>query len=416
MTAIAQVEGCSASAQTSGIEVYNPYGNSWFSNTNSVTTETQSQITYRTAGTVTNLWCNVPTNTINADCTLNLRKNGADGNNGLSIPTSTTGTFEDTTHSDTVTAGDELSLLLDVNGSSGNILVTTASSLFAASADTTTHLAAYGNASFSIASTSHFLNLSGQNASANTVENSANQYFGVGGTLKNLFVYINTNARTTTTTVQSRKNGGNGNLTVSIGSTATGVFEDTSNSDTISATDVLCTTFVTGTGTGSITPKVIATEFLTTDSKSVMFAGRLSTGWDIAFGITRYLSVGGAISSPLTTESQTYTKALANFTLSNLSVYVSANTVNGADTVTLIKNGSTTALTVSVTSSTTGRFTDTSNTVSIVSTDTINLRAVTAGSSGTQTWTSTSMSATYGGSPTTAVRDMMQRGFIPFSL
>jgi hypothetical protein len=60
----------------------------------------------------------------------------------------------------------------------------------------------------------------------------------IGGTLTNLYVYVQQSS-TTTLTVTSRKNGANGNLTVSVASGATGAFQDTTHSDSFAAGDLL---------------------------------------------------------------------------------------------------------------------------------------------------------------------------------
>src|SRR3990167_7824688 len=70
--------------------------------------EVSRQITYRTAGMLKQLYVNVPANTATANSTVRVRKNGANGNQLVTIPSATTGVFEDNVNTDAVAAGDEV--------------------------------------------------------------------------------------------------------------------------------------------------------------------------------------------------------------------------------------------------------------------------------------------------------------------
>src|SRR6476659_7623170 len=73
------------------------------------------------------------------------------------------------------------------------------------------------------------------------------------GTLSNLYARVQTNSiASANTTIITRKNAGNGGQTLTIGSSATGEFEDTSGTDTIAAGDKITTKFHPGAASGTL--------------------------------------------------------------------------------------------------------------------------------------------------------------------
>lgn len=82
------------------------------------TTEDNQKQKARGAFTLKNLVIRPGANTVTADSTFTLRKNGADTSLVVTIPASATGFHFDTTHTETVTADDELSLKL-ITGATG---------------------------------------------------------------------------------------------------------------------------------------------------------------------------------------------------------------------------------------------------------------------------------------------------------
>lgn len=87
---------------------------------------TESAITFKAPydGTLSGLRIRIPSGTFNtANATARIRINGADGNQNLSIPTGTTGFFEDTTNTDSVLQGDEITVRLVNSGISGTLYI-----------------------------------------------------------------------------------------------------------------------------------------------------------------------------------------------------------------------------------------------------------------------------------------------------
>jgi hypothetical protein len=77
---------------------------------------------------------------------------------------------------------------------------------------------------------------------------------------KNLFVNVPVNTTNGARTVNTRVNGGDGNLTVSIGATATGFFEDLAHTDTLIATDLYNFKVGSGGTSGAIKTTIIGFE------------------------------------------------------------------------------------------------------------------------------------------------------------
>lgn len=78
--------------------------------------ELQTQARIGTSVVFSNLKCNIILHTSSGANTIRFRKNGADTNLVVSVPASTTGTFEDTTNTVTVTPGDLVNYQYEQNG------------------------------------------------------------------------------------------------------------------------------------------------------------------------------------------------------------------------------------------------------------------------------------------------------------
>ena len=93
------------------------------------TTETQSQVRIRTACVLSKMQVNVSVNNVTATSTWILRKNAANANQTISITSSTTGRYQDTTNTDTIAAADSLNYSFTHGGSGTNITKTFASTV-----------------------------------------------------------------------------------------------------------------------------------------------------------------------------------------------------------------------------------------------------------------------------------------------
>ena len=114
--------------------IYFPFLTIWHDGSGTTQlSQSASQTTFRTGGTLANLFLYVVTNTFDASSVLTIQVNGSNGNNTITIPAAGTGNYEDTTHTDTISAGDEVNIECDRTGaSSGSVVVSVLSGLFTA--------------------------------------------------------------------------------------------------------------------------------------------------------------------------------------------------------------------------------------------------------------------------------------------
>ncbi len=355
--------------------------------------ETASKVRYRTAGTLSDLWAMNSTNTIDGTIVITSRINGAAGNQTLSITASTTGIWTDSTHTDTISAGDYAGISVVANGSSGNSFIRFINTSFAATSNTAVRYCnSDSGGTLSASSTTYYASISGEtfSDSASYAEVLTKAKILTAGTLKNMYLYVNANTSLGTTTLLTRKNAGNGNVTVSVTTLSTGVFEDTSNTDTIASGDYINFAATTG-ASSAIDVSELAVDFITTNGQYACIRdSEASNANSTAFGVTSYHSVS-PIYSPNATEGAAKVRLQVAVTASQLFTYIGTNSVNGTTTITLRQNAGNSALTLSVSSTTTGEFSDATHSVTLATTDDIDYAIVTAGSSGSLVWSEASM-------------------------
>ena len=344
-------------------------------------TEAENQVTIYTAGTFSFMSVLVGTNTSNGTVTMKFRKNLADGNQLISVGAGLTGEFFDTTNSDTVVSGDEVNYTF-INAGTGDVEMYLTQIQFSATSNTVTKVIANESVSYTAASTTYYTALFARVSSQTTDEARRQHKLRSNGTLRNLFVIATSNARSTTTVIKSRINSADGNCSVSIGASATGFFEDTSNSDSLSSGDLVNSSVTTDTGTGALNITCISYEFETTNFSSILGSSSPS-GRTLAQGTTRYSFLCGDMDTGLTaTESNTQLDTKNNFTASNMFCYLSANTIVGNSTMGFRKNSGDGNQSISLTGLTTGLFEDSSNTDTVITTDVVNYKFV-GGAAGT---------------------------------
>jgi|ERR1700690_96652 len=335
-----------------------------------------SDITMRTAGTINKLGIYVSANTITNTSTLTTRKNSAAGNQSVTIAGSTTGYFEDTTNADSVAAGDTLAYRLVTGNAGTSLTLYSISTNFLANTNTVQRYICGGTQSFTGTSVSAYCPVAG---SIYTTATEANTQVKIKApyTGKNFFVHVNVNARSSTTTVFFRKNTGNGNMNVSVTAATTGVFEDTSNTDSLVSGDLINYGVNLGTGTGSFSIANAAFDGVSTANQFQLVAASLPNS--LGSNATFYMTPSGeAATNTTAAEASVSTKTNLTATISNLAIFVVTNSVATASTLKFRKNGSDGNQVVSITGLTTGYFEDTINTDTIASTDLINYSVTTA--------------------------------------
>ena len=388
--------------QNFGVTNYRPIAG----NCGTTATEANTQQPIQAAGTFNNMSVSVQTNTVNGTTTVRFRKGAANGNQTLTVSSSTTGHFQDLVNTDSVTAGNLVNYSTVTAGTSGTFSPVTMSSTFDTTTPTTlsvTRLAitsiGAGASGYTAASTTFFKALAGW-LETNASVTEANSQFKMqyAGTFKNFAVRLISNSRTTTTTYRVRKNTANSTVTVAFGSTATGLVQDTTNSFTVVAGDLVCYSIVNGTGTLATGPGTISVEYHSTTDPGL---GQIILARGGAQALTRattyYQPISGSydVTGTNQTEVLLQTKVGEPWLFKGLATNVSQNSITpNASTVTLRKNGADTTLVASITAATTGWFQDTTHTETVAVGDLLCYGIVTGTGSGTQTVTIRSIGMT----------------------
>lgn len=189
------------------------------------------------------------------------------------------------------------------------------------------------------------------------------------GVLSRFSVLIGANTiATSATAINFRKNGGAGNMVLSIPAGSTGEFQDLTNTDTITAGDDVNCQIVTPNTSGSITIRAISTVYAATTDTVVRYSTR--HGFNNSNGITQYNSLSGEYIFD-TNEANVQTKFRAAGTIKNLYCEIEANP---RSTTTLIRtriNGANGNCLISIGAGVTGQFEDTSNSDTVASGDLI---------------------------------------------
>gem|GEM_PF-3957455 len=341
-------------------------------------TEANKRVRFQSAGTLSNLSIKCTTNSTTSSTTFTSRKNSANGNMTISIPAGTTGNYSDTIHTDSVAAGDYLAIKAVV-GSSYSIYCSCVNTVFEATSGTMTKYIAQGSAGWDMSgpnSSTVYCGLGGYPGSSTYVLGTATEAYAqfkcrTAGTLKNMCLYTSSNSRNVTDTFRVRINGVNGNVVISRGASATGLFENTTNTDSVASGDLINFSITGGASASTSRIDVLGVEMYTTNNKFNTIASESegllqnpATTTSYAFAGDPYY--GGQSISPMA------------FTASNMQIYISANSgLSSNSTFAFRKNATNGNQIISIPVNSTGLFEDTVNTDSVVINDLINTRLIT---------------------------------------
>lgn len=355
--------------------------------------QARRQVPIFSAGIFSQMQVLVLSNSADGTITFTFQIAGSSATLSVPVLTTATGLFADITNTDAVTTGQLVNFAsIPTSGTAGTVVARTSVS-FAATSNTAELFIINGAVGFTDnTATVIYLPLvgaepSGGGAVQETTEAITQFTMKTGGTLRNGAWYVNTNARTVTATATSRINGANGAISIPVTTLATGLFQDTSNTDTIVSGNKLNWAITSAPAEANdVSGNFLSCEFITTDSSWQMIVGSQTVGgtsW-IASDV-EYLRTTGSASVIDSTEANMTTKIPFACTASNINIYVvvNAGTTNGD--LTLMKNGSATSLSAVITALTTGLFVDDSNTSSIAANDLISLRLDTGATGATLT-------------------------------
>ena len=362
-------------------------------NSNS-TTEALTQVPFYSGGTLNNLKVRVESSDTDGTMIVRTRIAGANGNQSVTLTAAGTGLFEDTTNSDTVATTNKVNYQLAPGTATTGNPICLASISFDASSNTAQLFIvnAQGNAFTDNVNTTIYGPVNGITPGAGgspqeTTENNSEFTMKTGGTLRNGSWYVTSNARTVTTTSKIRVAGADGNVSIAVTAGSTGLFQDTSNTDTVVSGNTINWSVTSSPAESqNLSGAFAAIEFISTDSTWESICGPNSVGGTSQSAAnTSYGAISGVSNLFTTTEADRNTKIPFNLTASNLSIYIVTNggTTNGS--LTLRKNTADTTLTLVITALTTGLFVDDTNTVSVSNGDSICLKLVTGATAATLT-------------------------------
>jgi hypothetical protein len=337
-------------------------------------------VPYRTAGILSNLRVVVATNSINGATTIVTMISVSPGSQTLTVPSSTSGTYEDTTNSDTLSSGDLVAIRAVTGGFSGALVMANTSTIYTATTDACVrHICYLANVSFVTASTTWFLPIVGNYPSLVTTEANVGFVCRTDGVIKNAAVYVVTNSKTVASTVKDRIDLADGTISLSIGAGTTGRIEETAHSDNVTAGQKIDLSITTGASGTALILLYASVEYVTTNGNF----SNISQGLGALNADTTYYApiAGGTVGS---TESYMLSKAGVSMNCTNLYAYCTQWSLSaGALTMTLRKNSANGNNTISITG--TGEFEDTTHTDSMGSTDLLDLAMVVGGETGTVT-------------------------------
>lgn len=194
--------------------------------------------------------------------TARFRKNGANGNQNLTIGAGLTGFFTDTTNTDTVVNGDDVCMSVTHGSGSGNAAYRSVTVECLSDTNEVTYIA--GDADGVIHSTASAIRYSAITGGISWNGGTANTrtIMGHSGSIRDVRITIFSNTRTTNTTVELYKNGAATGISWTVAGGSVSPLSSTGNNVTFVAGDFFNIAATNGTGAGSFGLSKIAVNAL----------------------------------------------------------------------------------------------------------------------------------------------------------
>ncbi len=210
--------------------------------------ENNSECRLDAAGTLRDFQMYIANNARTTTTTFRIRKNNANGNQILSILAGTTGWFQDTSNTDAVAAGDDFAIQYTTGTGTEIITEIGAAVMFTNStADTNDTSAQTANGVLRNPSgTPTFYPFIGITTNGQASEANATLRHDFNVVTSRMRIYISQNLSTDAVTMTIRKNSADGNQTLSITASTTGLFQDVTNTDSFDSDDTMCYQLVGG--------------------------------------------------------------------------------------------------------------------------------------------------------------------------
>lgn len=356
-----------------GVTTYVPFGDNLLGNHG---LEANRTINVRRAGELTDWRVLVSANAGTTNSTVTLRKSSVDGAS-ISVTASTTGEFSTATAT-SIAEGDALVAKI-VPAAVGTVTYQAMSCVYNAYGAPYLLAPACGSVTLAVGNTTRYIGLGGRSLTTLITTESFNKnVIKASGTMRDLFVYVLSNARANATTIRNRIStpgrgdaAANGSLVVSIGASATGVFEDTTNSDFINNDEAVDISMTTGSGTPTIAFEHMGASIGHARTYQMLLANNSAGYTASTASVTRYSKISGDLQVTATEAENVLSPLAADCTARDGWFYVSANARTSATTHTLRQNGADTAMTLSVGAAATGQFEDVTDQVALASDDAV---------------------------------------------
>jgi len=281
--------------------------------------------------------------------------------------------FENTTDSVTVAANDYFSI--EIVGGSAHLLTyknVTCDFL----CETAVNIIGAANSAYYSFTADSIARAIGAMASGTTEDNTTTIVCPAASTWENLRGYVELNSSANTTNFYSRINSANGNQTFQVTGSATGAFSDETNTDTLAAGDDI-NILIDEVTTSSLRISHVETDVVNDTAGTVSCFGAYTAGTQ-ATNTTRYIRPIGGLSSIDATETSAEIVLRGSGTISKFYTKCAVNGLDRDTVYTVRKNNADTSITFTVPASTTGEYSDTTNSFTYSDGDTFCLKSVTA--------------------------------------
>lgn len=347
--------------------------------------EASGAIPWPEAGTFSKLTMTVLANAITGAYNKNtrFRKNAANGNQVVTATLGTLGVVTDNSNTDAVVAGDRVGQQIQAGSGTGpgNVTYTTQGCTYVSGSSPALCVAMLGSGA------DVSTNLNNGETRITPPWGSLRWYAlpdpvqvldirGYSPVLSALTVSVSANSLTASTTVRSWINAAFGNQTLTVGTGATGFFQDLSNTDYVKSGDKVAIYATTNAGAGAATFRVAMMRYADITGFQTAAGNDNNVGAAgiaITSGSTFFATIAGTYNTSTgTSETGVATPPnVSGLKAKNLQVYVSANTLVNPLVARFRKAGADGNQVVTIPAGSTGLFEDLSNVDSVGSTDAV---------------------------------------------
>src|SRR3990167_6161430 len=299
----------------------------------SVTATANAKVAVREAGTMSNFFVRVTTNThTTADSVFSVERSSTD-ELGITFAAAETGIKENTGTSTAYVSNDEANIECVTAANVGTTTITIASMGVQFNPTDTTRTVSWMGVLPGLSTSSEATWWLNPNSYGDYTTTETNAKYRVRGTFtaSNFYVTAPTNAKGLT--FKTRVNGADGNQLISFAAAETGTKEDTTNTDSLVAGDDYYYQVTTGATAGTSQWFIVSTKILSTADEFMIESARSTGVLAQAFNVTNFMAPGSDVQGISTTETDVNSAPRFNFTAKELSALVTANTIATSATV-----------------------------------------------------------------------------------